>query len=116
MLLICLRTCASLISFKKTAHNAEMVSSKGDDYIDFANTHIILSIPFFLMPNGTLSYGHTQNTVHVYSMCSPSGSAVRNHCRTHPAPCVRPRCVCSVLRVHAQFCRFDKADATADVQ
>ena len=27
---------------------------------------------------------------------SPSGSAVRNHCRTHPAPCVRPRCVCSV--------------------
>ena len=26
----------------------------------------------------------------------PSGSAVRNHCRTHPAPCVRPRCVCSV--------------------
>ena len=47
---------------------------------------------------------------------SPSGSAVRNHCRTHPAPCVRPRCVCSVLRAHAQFCRFDKADATADVQ
>ena len=37
----------------------------------------------------------------------PSGSAVRNHCRTHPAPCVRPRCVCSVLRAHAQFCRFD---------
>ena len=36
--------------------------------------------------------------------------------RTHPAPCVRPRCVCSVLRPHAQFCRFDKADATADVQ
>ena len=24
--------------------------------------------------------------------------------------------VCSVLRAHAQFCRFDKADATADVQ
>ena len=22
-------------------------------------------------------------------------------------PCVRPRCVCSVLRAHAQFCRFD---------
>ena len=34
----------------------------------------------------------------------------------HPAPCVRPRCVCSVLRAHVQFCRFDKADATADVQ
>ena len=34
----------------------------------------------------------------------------------HPAPCVRPRCVCSVLRAHAQFCQFDKADATADVQ
>ena len=33
---------------------------------------------------------------------------------THKAPCVRPRCVCSVLR--AQFCRFDKADVTADVQ
>ena len=46
----------------------------------------------------------------------PEGSAVRNHCRTHPALCVRPRCVCSVLRAHAQFCRFDKADATADVQ
>ena len=42
--------------------------------------------------------------------------AVRNHCRTHPTPCVRPRCVCSVLRAHAQFCRFDKADVTADVQ
>ena len=39
-----------------------------------------------------------------------------NHCRTHPAPCVRPGCVCSVLHAHAQFCRFDKADATADVQ
>ena len=37
-------------------------------------------------------------------------SVVRNHCRTHPAPCVRPRC--SVLHAHAQFCRFDKADAT----
>ena len=34
----------------------------------------------------------------------------------HQAPCVCPRCVCSVLRAHAQFCRFDKADATADVQ
>ena len=32
------------------------------------------------------------------------------------APCVRPRCVCSVLRPHAQFWWFDKADATADVQ
>ena len=38
------------------------------------------------------------------------------HCCTHLAPCVRPCCVCSVLRAHAQFCRFDKADATADVQ
>ena len=36
--------------------------------------------------------------------------------RTYPAPCVCPRCVCSVLRAHAQFCQFDKADATADVQ
>ena len=43
------------------------------------------------------------------------GPAVRNHCRTHPAPCVRPRYVCSVLRAHVQFCRFDKADATADI-
>ena len=34
----------------------------------------------------------------------PSGSAVRNHCRTHPAPCVRPRCICSVFRAHVQFC------------
>ena len=46
----------------------------------------------------------------------PSGSVVRNHCHTHPAPCVSPRCVCSVLRAHVQFCRFDKADTTADVQ
>ena len=29
---------------------------------------------------------------------------------------VRPRHVCSVLRARVQFCRFDKADATADVQ
>ena len=36
--------------------------------------------------------------------------------RTHPAPCVRPHCVCSVLRARVQFYRFDKADATADVQ
>ena len=37
---------------------------------------------------------------------------------TEPLPhtsCVRLRCVCSVLRAHAQYCRFDKADATADV-
>ena len=27
-----------------------------------------------------------------------------------------PSCVCSVLRVHAQFCRFDMADTTADIQ
>ena len=43
-------------------------------------------------------------------------SAVWNHGRTHPAPSVRPRCVCSILRAHAQFFRFDKADATADAQ
>ena len=42
--------------------------------------------------------------------------AQRNHCRTHPAPCVRPRRVSSVLRARVQFCRFDKADATGDVQ
>ena len=41
------------------------------------------------------------------------GSAVLNHCT---APCVRPHCVCSILREHVQFCKFDKADATADVQ
>ena len=35
---------------------------------------------------------------------------------TLPAPCVRPLCVCSVLRVHAQFCRSDMADAAANVQ
>ena len=35
---------------------------KGDD--DFANTHIILGIPSFLMRNGTLYYGHMQNPVH----------------------------------------------------
>ena len=41
---------------------------------------------------------------------------VRNHCRTYPAPCVSPLCVCSILHAHAQLCRFDKADVTADVQ
>ena len=71
MILICLRTCVPLISYKKTAHNAEMVSTKGDDGVDFANTHIILSIQSFLMPNGTLSYGHTQNPVHcTYHQCT----------------------------------------------
>ena len=33
---------------------------------------------------------------------------VRNHCRTQPALCVRPRCVCSVLRAHVQFCRLKR--------
>ena len=33
-----------------------------------------------------------------------------------PSGSVRPHCVCSVLRALVQFCRFDKADATADVQ
>ena len=27
-----------------------------------------------------------------------------------PAPCARPRCVCSVLCADVQFCRFDKED------
>ena len=47
---------------------------------------------------------------------SPSGSAIRFHVRAHSVPRVRPRCVCSVLLAHVQFCRFDKAYATADVQ
>ena len=35
----------------------------------------------------------------------------------HTPVAVRPsRCVYSVLRAHVQFCRFDKADATADIQ
>ena len=33
----------------------------------------------------------------------PEWSAVRNNGRTHPAPCIRPRCVCSVLRAHYSF-------------
>ena len=28
---------------------------------------------------------------------------MRNHGRAHPAPCVRPRCVCSVLRAHVLY-------------
>ena len=39
---------------------------------------------------------------------------VRNHCPTHQVPCVHSCCVCSVLHAHAQFCRFDKADAITD--
>ena len=41
---------------------------------------------------------------------SPSGSAVRNHCRTHPrrASVLVMFVVC--LRAHVQFCRFDMAD------
>ena len=36
---------------------------------------------------------------------------------TEPLPhTVSPRCVCSVLRARAQFCWFDKADATANIQ
>ena len=31
-------------------------------------------------------------------------------------PGTGPRCVCSVLHAHVQFCRFDKGDTTADVQ
>ena len=35
----------------------------------------------------------------------------------HTPGAVRPSsCVCSVLRAHVQFCRFDKADASTDVQ
>ena len=45
-----------------------------------------------------------------------SGSALRNHGRAHPVPCVRPRCVVVFLRARVPFCRFDKADTTADVQ
>ena len=30
----------------------------------------------------------------------------------HTAPCVRPRCVCSVLRAHVQFCRFNQIRRT----
>ena len=45
----------------------------------------------------------------------PSGSAVRNHGRAYPAPCVRS-CVCSgFMHAHVQFGRFDKADTSADV-
>ena len=35
---------------------------------------------------------------------------------THLVPCVRSQCVCSVMPARVQFCRFDKGDATADVQ
>ena len=54
--------------------------------------------------------------IHYLLRCSPTGSAVQNHDRAYPAPYDRPRCVGSGLRAHVQFCRFDKADATADVQ
>ena len=37
------------------------------------------------------------NPILVTKRRSPSGSAVRNHGRAHPAPCIRPHCVCSVF-------------------
>ena len=42
---------------------------------------------------------------------SPQYGTIAAHTRR-----VYPRCVCSVLRAHVQFCRFDKAGATASVQ
>ena len=37
-------------------------------------------------------------------VCSNSRNDVprvaQNHCRIHPAPCIRPRCVCTVFCVH----------------
>ena len=67
-------------------------------------------------PSKTRGFPYPCVCVPILVTTFPSGSAVRNHCRIHPAPCVRPRFVCSVLRAHAQLCRFDKAEATADVQ
>ena len=54
-------------------------------------------LPYY-HPNGRTPrhWKFTQNLRTTRPPPSPSGSAVRNHCRTHPAPCVRPRCVCSV--------------------
>ena len=43
---------------------------------------------------------------------SPSSSAVQNLGRAHPALCV----VVFVVLLRVQFWRFEKADATADVQ
>ena len=34
------------------------------------------------------------------------GTIAAHNCVTRP--CVRPRCVCSILRARVQFCRFDK--------
>ena len=39
-------------------------------------------------------------------------SAVRNHCHTNPAPCVRPRCVCNVLRHHRPSVTMQSPTAT----
>ena len=82
---------------------------------------VVTAFPEWL--SGTEPLPHTPGAVRPSCVCVPilvttfpSGSVVRNHCRKDPAPCVRPRCVVSVLPAHAQFCRFDKADATADVQ
>ena len=41
---------------------------------------------------------------------------VMNHGRAHPGTCVRRVVFVVFLRAHVQFCRFDKADATAEVQ
>ena len=50
----------------------------------------------------------------VCTVCIPILVAIAAHTRLCAS--IRPHCVCSVLRVHAQFCQFDKVDATADVQ
>ena len=54
-------------------------------------------------------------TVFVYSSSRNDVPRVAQRYGTTAAH-TRPRCVCSVLRAHVQFCRLDKADATADVQ
>ena len=76
--------------------------------------HILIPVRIFFILGRQFAPSR-ESRMHVLKFLART-LAVRNHCRTHPAPCVRPHCVCSVLHAHAQFCRFDKADATADVQ
>ena len=77
-------------------------------------------LPLFCVTTG-ISHRVQLAILVIFSKCSVcvysnSRNDVPRVAQRYGTIAVRPRCVSSVLRAHAQFCRFDKADAIADVQ
>ena len=74
-----------------------MALSKAEKCSNFCPTGILLAKKSNDREN-YLSWKDIDVCIPVLVMTFPECQypAVRNHCRTHPAPCVRPRCVCSV--------------------